>query len=346
MDKWKKMFLQSVTETKDLGKKLKIDSGQVDQTIGRYPMRINPYYFSLIKSKGDPIWKQSVPDIEEIVDRKGESDPLNEEKYTPLFGVVHRYPDRVLLLVSNLCAMYCRFCTRKRKVGKRYDTISDRDFKKAIRYIKTHKKVRDVIISGGDPLLLEDKKIELYLKELKKIKHVEIVRIDSRTPCTLPQRITPKLCKMLKKYQPLYFLTHFNHPREITKEAIAACKLLTDHGIQMGNQSVMLKGVNDNPRSLIELNDKLLEILVRPYYIYIPDAVEGSHHFRVSVDAALKIMKKVIGHTSGLAIPKLILDIENGGGKIPLSPNYLIKRKGKKYILNNFEGKKFLHMDV
>lgn len=340
MSDWKKLFKNAIIDPKKIG------NGDIDEVAHRFPLLVNRYYLSLIKKKNDPIWKQCIPDSEEIINRDGNLDPLNEEKHTPIFGVVHRYPDRVLLLVSNKCAMYCRFCTRKRKVGKKYATLSDKDFNRAIKYIKAKKKVRDVIISGGDPLLLDDSKIERYLKELKKIKHVEIVRIDSRTPCTLPQRITPKLCKMLKKYQPLYFLTHFNHPREITKEATKACKLLTDHGILMGNQSVLLKGVNDNPKTLIELNEKLLKILVRPYYIYIPDAVEGSHHFRVSIDQALKIMRKVIGHTSGLAVPKLILDIENGGGKIPLSPDYLVKKKGKKYIYRNFEEKKFTHMDV
>lgn len=346
MSDWKKLFKDAIVEPKDLIKKFKLNPHKIGKVTKRFPALVNSYYAGLIKKKNDPIWKQCIPDSDEVIDRKGLVDPLQEEKNTPIFGLVHRYPDRVLLLVSNMCAMYCRFCTRKRKVGKRYATLSDKDFNRAIKYIRTKKKVRDVILSGGDPLLLDDDKIEHYLKAIKKIKHVEIIRIDSRTPCVLPQRITPKLCKMLSKYQPLYFLTHFNHPREITKESAKACKMLTDHGILMGNQSVLLKGVNDNPKTLIELNEKLLKVLVRPYYIYIPDAVEGSHHFRVSVDRALKIMKKVIGHTSGLAVPKLILDIENGGGKIPLSPDYLVKRSGKKYILKNFEEKRFIHMDV
>jgi lysine 2,3-aminomutase len=346
MEKWKKIFSNSITDAQELKRLFKIDEEEINKIIERYPMRINPYYFSLIKAKGDPIWKQCIPHPKEIRDQREDADPLLEELYSPIFGLVHRYHDRVLLLVSNMCATYCRFCTRKRKVGKEYKTLKDEDFQKAIKYIKTHKEIRDVIISGGDPLLLENKRLEAYIKRIRNIKHVEIIRIDSRTPCTLPQRITPRLCNMLKKYSPIYFLTHFNHPNEITKEAKIACEMLADSGMVMGNQSVLLKGVNDNPWVLKQLGEELLKIKVRPYYIFIPDAVMGTRHFRVPIRRATKIMRGVIGHTSGLAIPKLIIDLENGGGKIPLSPIYIKKKEGKKYTFRNFEGKLFPYTDV
>jgi len=346
MEKWKQIFSKSIVDAKALRRLFRVDEKEINKVIQRYPMRINPYYLSLIKSKNDPIWKQCVPDIKEITDIRGRTDPLREELYSPIFGLVHRYPDRVLLLVSNMCAGYCRFCTRKRKVGRVYRTLKDEDFNKAIKYIKSKKKVRDVILSGGDPLLLGDEKLEHYIKNIRKIRHIEIIRIDSRTPCTLPQRITPKLCEMLMKYPPIYFLAHFNHPSEITKEAKKACELLADSGIVLGNQSVLLKGINDDPRTLIELGQELLKIKVRPYYIYIPDAVRGTYHFRVSIKRALKIMRGVIGFTSGLAVSHLIIDLENGGGKTPLCPNYMIGKEDKKYIFRNFEGRQFTYTDV
>jgi lysine 2,3-aminomutase len=239
--------------------------------------------------------------------------------------------------------MYCRFCTRKRKVGKKYTSISEGNFKKAIKYIESHKEIRDVIISGGDPLLLDDAILENYIKNVRKIKHVEIIRIDSRVPCTLPQRITLDLCNMLKKYPPIYFLTHFNHPREVTEEAKNACEMLAESGVVMGNQSVLLKGVNDDSKTLMKLNHELLKCRVRPYYLYIPDAVCGTAHFCVSIERALKIMEEMFGFTSGLAVPRLIIDLVDGGGKIPLCPNSIVERVDNKYIFKNFEGKKFTY---
>ncbi len=239
--------------------------------------------------------------------------------------------------------MYCRFCTRKRNVGKKYTSISEGNFKKAIKYIESHKEIRDVIISGGDPLLLDDARLENYIKNVRKIKHVEIIRIDSRIPCTFPQRITLDLCNMLKKYPPIYFLTHFNHPREVTEEAKNACEMLAESGVVMGNQSVLLKDVNDDSKTLMKLNHELLKCRVRPYYLYIPDAVCGTAHFRVSIERALKIMEEMYGFTSGLAVPRLILDLVDGGGKIPLCPTRIVERVDNKYIFKNFEGKKFIY---
>lgn len=289
---------------------------------------------------------QCIPDSIEIIHKVGRKDPLMEEEYTPMEGLVHRYRDRVLIVVSNICAGYCRFCTRKRKVGLKDKLAKKEDFKKALNYIKRRKYIRDVIISGGDPLMMPDDMLEYYLKELKKVKHIQIIRIDSRTPCVLPQRITPRLCNMLKKYAPLYFNTHFNHYNEITKESKKACNMLADAGVVMGNQTVLMRKVNDDPKVLKRLFEELLMIRVRPYYLYLPDAVRGTYHFRVSINKALKIMRGLIGHTSGLAIPHLIIDLKHGGGKTPLLPNYIVRHKGKRYMFKNFEGKKYFYVDM
>jgi lysine 2,3-aminomutase len=348
MEKWKKLLGQSIIDAATLRKFLDVDRKGTRKVERQYPMRINPYLLSLIKDKdeSDPIWKQCVPGIREITETAGQQDPLREESYSPVHGLIHRYPDRVLLYVSNICASYCRFCTRKRKVGAEYVTMRDSDFKIALRYIKEHRRIRDVIISGGDPLMLSDRVLERYLKEITGIDHVEIVRIDTRAPSTLPQRITSKLCKMLKKYDPIYLLTHFNHPREITEEAKEACRMLAGAGIVLGNQSVLLRGINDEANVLKKLGEELLKIRVRPYYIYVPDAVRGTSHFRVPIKRAVNKMRGLIGHTSGLAVPKLIIDLENGGGKLPLLPKYVVKKKGKSYFFRNFEGRIFHYHDV
>lgn len=346
MEKWQQILSKSISESATLSKFLKINRKKVDKAIESYPMRINPYYLSLIKKEGDPIWKQCIPDTHEIVLRLGRKDPLLEERYSPIEGLVHRYKDRILLLVSNMCAGYCRFCTRKRKIGLEEKVLRKKDSKKAFQYIKQHRLVRDVILSGGDPLLLEDEKIEYYLKNLRKIDHIQIIRVDSRTPCTLPQRITPKLCKILKKYSPIYFNTHFNHPQEITLKSKKACSMLVDAGIIMGNQSVLLAGINDNPRTLKKLFEALLIMKVRPYYLYIPDAVKGTYHFRVTIANARRIMRDLIGRTSGFAIPHLIVDLKHGGGKTPLLPKYILKHKGRRYVFKNFENKIFYYADV
>jgi lysine 2,3-aminomutase len=346
MEKWKKLVSQSIVKPSLLKKYLEIDAHELERIVRRYPMRVNPYLLKLIEKKNGPIWKQCVPDSREIKEDRGQLDPLREEHYSPMPGLIHRYPDRVLLYVSNICASYCRFCTRKRKIGYEYITLRESDFKRALKYIKDYKGIRDVILSGGDPLMLDDRVLERYLKSITRIAHVEIVRIDTRAPSTLPQRITPRLCKMLGKYDPVYVLTHFNHPQEITREAREACEMLAEAGIVLGNQSVLLKGINDNARTLKKLGEELLKIRVRPYYIYIPDAVRGTYHFRVPIKRALKIIRGLIGHTSGLAVPKLIIDLEGGGGKLPLLPKYVVRKKGKKYTFRNFEEKLFHYTDV
>jgi len=302
-----------------------------------YPMRVNDYYLGLIKEKDDPIWKQCIPDIKELQDEVNEEDPLSEEEYTPVPCLVHRYPDRVLLQVSNKCAMYCRFCTRKRKVGREV-SITREIILNALNYILEHKEIRDVIVSGGDPFMLADEELEFILKNIRKIPHVEIIRIGTRIPCSYPMRVTPELCAMLKKYQPIYINVHFEHPMEITEQSIKACNLLADAGFPLHNQNVLLKGVNDNPEVMKELNQKLLMIRVRPYYLFQADLVKGTEHFRVSTEKGLEIVKALRGQTSGLCVPHFAVDVP-GGGKIPLLPEYLKFQTKDKMILENFEGK-------
>jgi len=299
-------------------------------------MRINPYYLSLIKEPNDPLWLQAVPDFRELNDPLGLEDPLNEEEQSPVPNITHRYPDRVLFLVSSQCAMYCRFCTRKRKVGRSL-TVTEETIALGIEYIGRHREVRDVLLSGGDPLLLTDKSIEHILKALRQIPHVEIIRIGTRVPCTLPQRITIRLVNMLKKYHPLYINTHFNHPIEITPEAAKACGRLADAGIPLGCQTVILRGVNDDAAIMKQLMQGLLRIRVRPYYLYQADLTQGTGHFRTPVDKGLEIIEALRGHTSGLCVPTFVVDVPGGGGKTPLLPNYLLRREEDTLVLRNYQ---------
>lgn len=352
MEAWKKLLAESYDE-KNIEKaltKFHLSTKEIEEIkkVGAaYPLRVNPYYLGLIKKKGDAVWKQCIADEQELKDTEGLSDPLLEENQSPVSGLIHRYPDRVLFLCSNQCSMYCRFCTRKRRVGHPDREISLSQIMKGIDYIKNHKEVRDVIISGGDPLMLSDEKLEFILKQIRAIKHVEIIRIGTRMPCALPQRITKKLCRMLAKYHPLYINTHFNHPQEITKESIKACSMLADAGIALGNQSVLLKGVNDNPKIMKELVQKLLIMRVKPYYLYQADIVKGTRHFRTEISKGLEIIHSLQGFTSGMAVPHYVIDAPGGGGKIPLLPTYLIgekkdRKSGKTTIvLKNYEGKTY-----
>ncbi len=335
MEKWQKLLSESVTTPGQLAEKCKelgVKPAELKKITDVYPMRINPYYLGLIKKKGDPIWKQCIPDEREIED-KSSPDPLHEEKDSKTSCIVHRYPDRVLLLVSNQCAMYCRFCTRKRRVGDLNKNITEKEVLEGIEYIRKTPAIRDVLLSGGDPLLLPDKLLEKYLKKLRAIPHVEIIRIGTRAPVTLPQRITPSLCQVLKRHHPVYINTHFEHPSEITEESSKACSLLADSGIPLGNQCVVLKGVNDDPAIMKELFQKLLRIRVKPYYLYQCDPVKGVKHFRTKIDKGLEIIKKVRGHTTGMAVPHFVVDTP--GGKVPVLPNYVVKKDGKKYVLKS-----------
>ena len=308
----------------------------------KFPMSITPYYLSLMNTddlENDPVFRQSFPTIKELDILKSDmSDPLHEDNDSPVPGLVHRYPDRVLLLVSNTCSMYCRHCTRKRRVGDR-DTIPDREqISAGIDYIRNTPCVRDVLLSGGDPFLLSDEYLEWILAELHKIDHVEVIRIGTRTPVVLPYRITDDLVNMLKKYHPLWINTHFNHPRELTYSSREALRRLADAGIPLGNQSVLLSGVNDCPHIMRSLVHKLVSNRVRPYYLYQCDLSEGLSHFRTPVGKGIEILESLIGHTSGFCVPTYVIDAPGGGGKIPVMPNYLISWSTNKVVLRNYEG--------
>jgi len=326
----------TISTPEDLAKVLDVDLDEVRQVHDEFPLRVNRYYLSLIQEKGDPIWRQAIPDAEELYST-GVEDPLGEEHDSPVSSITHRYPDRVLFYVSHVCAVYCRFCTRKRKVSDP-QSISQDAIEQGLEYIREHSEIRDVIVSGGDPLMLTNEKLEAVLKPLKAIEHVEIIRIGTRVPVTFPRRITQDLCNMLKKYHPLFINTHFNHPREITPESTRACNMLADAGIPLGNQSVLLKGVNDDPDIMKELVQKLLSIRVKPYYIYQADLVAGTDHFRTSVEKGWEIMDALRGHTSGMAVPFFVIDGPDGAGKIAINPDPVISYDEEEILLRNYEG--------
>jgi len=340
MEKWQKLMRKSLTTVDQISKTLNVPKEELAGLDKVFKIKINPYYLGLIKEKGDPIYKQVVPDQAELKDCDLESDPLAEEADSPVPSIVHRYPDRCLFLVSPECASYCRFCTRKRKVGDS-QKISLRFIQKGIKYIADHPEIRDVIISGGDPLMLGDKQIEHILSSLRRIPHIQILRIGTRVPCFLPQRITSKLVRILKKYHPLYINVHFNHPDELTPEAVTALGRLAEAGIPLGNQTVLLKGINDNPQVMKLLMQKLLQARVRPYYIYQADMVFGTEHFRTRVEKGLEIIKAIRGWTSGLAVPHFVIDAPGGGGKIPLLPEYVKSITDEEVVMHNYEGKEF-----
>jgi lysine 2,3-aminomutase len=339
------MLRQSVDSGKDLVERFNFKPELADQLNSLFHTRINPYYLSLIRHPGDPIWLQCIPDARELEDDGLMEDPLAEDSHSPVPSIVHRYPDRVLFLTTSQCSMYCRFCTRKRKVGDS-SKINMKYIQDGIDYIAKHPEIRDIILSGGDPLMLTDFLLERVLKGLREIPHVEIIRLGTKMPCVLPQRVTPKLTKMLKKYHPIYVNTHFNHPWECTPEAKRSCEMLADAGIPVGNQAVLMKGVNDDADVMLELNRKLLTMRVRPYYLYQADITKGTNYFRTPVSKGLEIMDKLRGHTSGLAIPAYVIDAPGGGGKIPILPQYVLGRAGKNIILRNYKYEIFTYPDV
>jgi lysine 2,3-aminomutase len=283
--------------------------------------------------------------VDELHDHVCPADPLEEENQSPVPNLIHRYPDRALFLVCSECAMYCRFCTRKRKVGGENMVINRDTLAEGLRYIRNHPEIRDVILSGGDPLLLVDERLEEILKELRAIPSVEIIRIGTRTPVVLPQRITPALVRMLRRFHPLFINTHFNHPAEITELAARACGRLADAGIPLGNQTVLLRGVNDGPETMKRLMQKLLAIRVRPYYIYQADMVQGTDHFRTTVEEGLQVIRGLRGHTSGMAVPAYVIDAPGGGGKIPLLPDYL-QQLGDEVVLKNYLGETYRYRNA
>jgi len=318
------------------------EKDKIEQTIEKFPMSITPYYLSLIDPedyKNDPIYKQAFPDIRELnISPYDMEDPLAEDKDSPVPGLTHRYPDRVLFHVSNICAMYCRHCTRKRKVGDCDYIPSKEQLQQGINYIKNNPEVRDVLLSGGDPFMLSDELLDWILSELDKIEHIEVVRIGTRTPVVLPARITDNLVEMLKRHGTIWINTQFNHPKEITESAKQALNKLAFAGIPLGNQTVLLNDVNDCPKIMKRLVHKLVQNRVRPYYIYQCDMSEGLEHFRTPVGKGIEIMESLRGHTSGFAIPTYVIDAPGGGGKIPIMPNYLLSWSTNKVILRNYEG--------
>lgn len=344
MESWRLTLAQSITTVEELSSHFSLEKELLAPVLQRYPMRITPYYLGLIQQPGDPIWRQCIPDPRELEDLQG-ADPLNEEGLSPVPGLIHRYPDRVVWLVANECAVYCRFCMRKRRVGCNATGAFNPSVDEALRYIAENRAIRDVILSGGDPLLLDDEAIEAMLARLRTIPHVEIIRIGTRAPVTLPDRITTRLCRMLKRYHPLYINTHFNHPWEVTPESGRACARLADAGISLGNQTVLLKGVNDDPMTMKLLMQRLLAIRVRPYYIHQMDLVCGTGHFRTRVERGLEIMEGLRGHTSGMATPYFVIDAQGGKGKVPLLP-VSTRRMDNKWFLRNYNGEVIEYEDV
>ncbi|MBX6331694.1 MAG: KamA family radical SAM protein [Gemmatimonadaceae bacterium] len=319
-----------------------IDVEALRPAFDNFQMRITPAALEQIHEVGDPMWNQYVPTVQELDIRDGIIDSLDEDADSPVPNITHRYPDRVLFLVSPVCASYCRFCTRRRKVGDP-EKIPLNQYDSAFEYIRNHPEVRDVILSGGDPMMLSDRRIEYLLQKLREIPHVEIIRIGSRITSHLPERITPEFCEMVKKYHPVYMNTHFNHPRELTPAAVAALGRLADAGVPLGCQTVLLRGVNDDPKVMLELMQKLLKARVRPYYIYMADQVAGGEHFRTTVQKGLEIVKALRGWTSGLAVPHFVIDSPGGGGKVPLLPEYVEEITDDEVVFRNYEGKRFVY---
>lgn len=341
---WKWQIAHRITSLEELKKVIDLTPEEEEGVVNclkSLRMAITPYYATLIDpiNIDCPVRKQAVPTSAELHHGLFDmDDPLNEDKDSPVPGLTHRYPDRVLFLVTDQCSMYCRHCTRRRIAGVNDHARSREELDRSIEYIRGNPHIRDVVLSGGDSFLLSDEMIEYVLKALRSIQHVEIIRFGTRTPVVLPQRITPQLVEILKKYHPIYVNVHFNHPKEITPEATAACARLADAGIPLGNQSVLLRGVNDCPETLKKLMQQLLKIRVRPYYLYQCDMSQGIEHFRTSISAGIQAIEYLRGHTSGLAVPTFVVDAPGGGGKIPVMPQYLISQGPGRAIFRNYEG--------
>jgi len=341
---WHWQLRNRITSFEELGKYIERQADEkavVNSKAFSFRMAITPHYLSLIDHSNpfDPVRLQAIPRIaESSVDVSDMADPLHEDADSPVPGMTHRYPDRVLLLLTDQCAMYCRHCTRRRKAGEHDAPMPEDNVEKALDYIREHTEVRDVILSGGDPLTLKDERLDEILGKLSQIEHVDIVRIGTRLPVVLPQRITDSLLAVLKKYKFVWLNTHYNHPNELCEDAVKALAKLAETGIPLGNQSVLLKGINDNVDVMKALVHKLVKNRVRPYYIYQCDLSEGIGHFRTPVSKGIEIIESLRGHTSGLCIPTFVVDAPGGGGKIPVMPNYLISQMPGRIILRNYEG--------
>jgi lysine 2,3-aminomutase len=318
------------------------------ETESEFQMGITPYYAALMDPDDPscPIRLQSVPTMGETFFSPADlEDPLAEERDMPTPGITHRYPDRVLFYTTHNCPVYCRHCTRKRKVADPTSAAAKKQIEDSLAYIEKHAEIRDVVISGGDPLSLSDERLDYILGRLRSIPHVEIFRLGTRNLVTLPQRVTDDFVRMLREHHPVYVNTHFNHPKECTAEAFEAARRVADAGCPIGNQMVLLKGVNDDPAVVKELNHRLLLMRIRPYYIYQCDLARGISHFRTPVESGIRIIEALRGHTSGLAVPQFVIDAPNGGGKIPVNPDYVVRRDGKKWVLRNYAGKEYEYFE-
>ncbi len=316
----------------------------VVESDAEFHMGITPYYAALMDPDDPscPIRLQSVPTLGELTIAPADlEDPLAEERDMPVPGITHRYPDRVLFYTTHNCPVYCRHCTRKRKVSDPTTAAAKGQIEESLAYIERHAEIRDVVISGGDPLSLSDERLDYILGRLRAIPHIEIFRLGTRNLVTLPQRVTDDFVHMLRRHHPVYVNTHFNHPKECTAEAFEAARRLADAGCVIGNQMVLLKGVNDDPRTVMELNHKLLLMRVRPYYIYQCDLARGISHFRTPIETGIRIIQALRGHTSGLAVPHYVVDAPNGGGKIPVNPDYVVSHEGKRWVFRNYAGKEY-----
>jgi lysine 2,3-aminomutase len=344
---WRWHFRNRITTINELTRFFpfsKEEKTQLKLVTIKYPLSVTPYYLSLINplDKDDPIRKQALPSFEEIAyGGENPEDPLAEERDTVVPGLVHRYPDRVLMVLTDICPMFCRHCTRKREWRSGGWVHSNGEIDAMLDYIRQRRRIRDVIISGGDPLTLSTRRLEEVISRIRRIEHVEIIRIGTRFPVVLPQRIDDELCAMLSRYEPIWLNTHFNHWREITPEAAEACDRLVRSGVPVNNQAVLLRGVNDSVETQMKLCHELLKIKVRPYYLYQCDEVRGTEHLRTPVEVGIKIIGRLRGYTSGLAVPTFVVDLSEGGGKVPLQPNYVASQTEEELVLKNYRGRLF-----
>lgn len=340
---WKWQIRHSITTYEELSRIFDINLEEIKNL--NLPLRITPYYASTITDIDKGIGRSVIPSSKElIINKYDETDSLHEEKYSPLPNIVHRYPDRVLFLTTDFCSSYCRYCTRSHMVAKH--NINKKMWDQGIQYVREHPEVHDVLLSGGDLLTMEDDSIEYLLKSIREIEHVEFLRIGTKVPVVLPQRITMKLVNMMKKFHPLFLSVHFTHPDELTPEVKEACERLANVGIPLGSQTVLLKDINDDPTIMKKLMLGLLKNRVRPYYLYAADLVPGTSHFRTSINKGLEIIKALRGWTSGYAVPTFVIDAPGGGGKIPILPEYFIKNVNHEIYLKNYEGKTYVYHEA
>lgn len=344
---WKWHFRNRITTVEQLNEFIPLsveEQAQLRWVTMRYPLAITPHYLSLINPRDpdDPVRQQAIPSILEIsMGKMGIEDPLAEKEDSAVPGLVHRYSDRVLMVLTDICPMLCRHCTRKREWRHGGWVRTNDEIEAMLDYVRRNDGIRDVIISGGDPLTLSTKHLESIIARVRAIKHVEIIRIGTRYPVVLPQRIDDELCNMLSKYGPIWLNTHFNHPNEITEESARACDRLLRAGVPVNNQTVLLHGINDTLETQLELCQGLLKAKVRPYYLFQCDEVQGTEHLRTPVEVGIKIIEGMRGHTSGLAIPNFVVDLSQGGGKVPLTPNYIVSQTEGELVLKNYQGRKF-----